>query len=459
MTDRVQLRWGGATDVGQLRSVNQDSMLVGPDLFVVADGMGGHQGGEVASALAIDSVAGQALGPSITDLITAVQDANETVYARGTQDPSLSGMGTTFVALAVVEDDGEPLVAIVNVGDSRAYRLSDGVLEQITDDHSLVAELVREGRISEQEAAVHPQRNIVTRALGIDPTIPVDDFEILPHRGDRYLLCSDGLTNEVTEPDIAVVLRSIDDPEQAAQELVRQANEHGGRDNITIVIVDVVDDGGASARASALVPDHDDFSDSEHDTESFVALPDDRAHEQNAHGRHEDPTAPPVAYDEPDEPDDLDDRLDELRDERGPAAKPQRAITLRSVAFVLVVVALLGAGAYLVNDYARNTYHVIIDDSGEVAVYRGRPGGVLWFDPSLVETTGIDEADVPAALHDDLTHGVSRPTLASAERYVTNLEDRIAELTPPVTTTTTTTTTTTPLGAGTTGPASTSSTP
>ena len=117
---------------------------------------------------------------------------------------------------------------------------------------------------------------------------------------------------------------------------------------------------------------------------------------------------------------------------------------------MLVVVALLGAGAYLVNDYARNTYHVIIDDHGEVAIYRGRPGGVLWFDPSFVETTGIDGTDVPAGLRDDLTRGVSRPTLESAELYVTNLEDRIAELTPPVTTTTTTTTTTstTPPGAG-----------
>ena len=274
MTDRtVQLRWGGATDVGQLRSVNQDSMLLGPDVFVVADGMGGHQGGEVASSLAVDSVSSRTIRPTTADLIAAVQDANETVHARGTSDPALSGMGTTFVALAVVEEDDKQLLAIVNVGDSRAYLLSDGVLEQITDDHSLVAELVREGRISEQEAAVHPQRNIVTRALGTDPTVPVDDFEILPHRGDRYLLCSDGLTNEVTERDIAVVLRTVDDPDEAARELVRRANEHGGRDNITIVIVDVVDDGGASARASGLVPDDEDFSESEHDTRASSLSP------------------------------------------------------------------------------------------------------------------------------------------------------------------------------------------
>ncbi len=168
----VQLRWGGATDVGQLRNVNQDSMLVGPRLFVVADGMGGHQGGEVASALAIEAFARRASGTTVHDLVGAVEDANDVVYARSSQDPSLSGMGTTFVAIAVVADQGEELLAVVNVGDSRAYRLSGGRLEQISEDHSLVAELVRDGRISEQEAAVHPQRNIVTRALGIDSRRP-----------------------------------------------------------------------------------------------------------------------------------------------------------------------------------------------------------------------------------------------------------------------------------------------
>ena len=427
----IQLRWGGATDVGQLRSINQDSMLLGPEVFVVADGMGGHQGGEVASALAIEAieaVAARLPGAPVTELITAIQDANDTVLERGSQDPSLAGMGTTLVAIATVVEDGEERLAIVNVGDSRAYRLSGGELHQITEDHSLVAELVRDGRISEEEAAVHPQRNIVTRALGQAEGVPVDDFQILPHTGDRYLLCSDGLTNEVSEQDIARVLREIDDPDEAARELVDRANAHGGRDNITIVIVDVVDDGGISGTASAAVPDDDGADRERRDaTEALLALPDDRAHEAASGG---DGPAPAAREDA------------ERSDDDGDRARP-RAVTVRSVLFVLVVLAVVGAGIYLVNDYATNTYHVVLEDD-EVEIYRGRPGGVLWIDPELVERTGIDEDDVPAEFRSDLLEGVTRPSLESARRYVANLEERIEELEPPPTTTTTTSSTSTP---------------
>lgn len=437
MTERtVHLRWGGVTDVGQARTINQDSMLLGPDVFVVADGMGGHQGGEVASALAVESVSEQTPGPSVAELVAAVDRANERVFERSGEDPSLTGMGTTFVAVAVVVEDGEERIAIVNVGDSRAYRLTGGHLEQITDDHSLVGELVREGRISPEEAEVHPQRNIVTRALGIDRSIPVDDFQILPHAGDRYLLCSDGLTNEVAERDIAVVLRTIDDPDAAARELVRRANEHGGRDNITVVIVDVVADGDLAGRASAAIPDDPNFSSHpDQDTQQFLALPDDQAHVAHAAGYDSDG----------DTTDDIN--AGDIDDASRP--RRQRAITWRSAAFVLVVLGLLGVGLFLVNDYARNTYTVAVEGD-EVSILRGRPGGFLWFEPSLVEGTGIDADDVPPALVDDLQAGVSRPTLREARTYVENLEDRIEEIRPPVTTTTTTTTTTRPGSATTT---------
>ena len=428
----VRLRWGGATDVGQLRSVNQDSMLLGPDVFVVADGMGGHQGGEVASALAIEAIEAVAEGlpgGSVRQLITAVQDANDTVFARSAQDPSLSGMGTTLVAIAAVVEEGEERLAIVNVGDSRAYRFAGGELHQVTEDHSLVAELVRDGRISEEEAAVHPQRNIVTRALGIEEHIPVDVFQILPHAGDRYLLCSDGLTNEVEEGDIAAVLRTTDDPSAAADELVRRANEHGGRDNITIVIVDVVDDGGVSESASAAVPAGATVDGHRDDaTEAILAVPDDRAHEQKRSSAGG--TAPATERRPP------TSATDSERPER------PRLLTVRSVAFVVVVLGVIGAGLYLVNDYATNTYFVTIDD-GEVAIFRGRPGGVLWIDPSLVDTVGIPEDEVPDEVADDLREGVDRPSLASARRYVANLEERIEEIRPPATTTTTTTSTST----------------
>ena len=201
----ITLRAGGASDVGQVRSINQDSMLVGPHIYVVADGMGGHQGGEVASAMAIDAFDHGENQATVTvnELVGRVQDANGSVYERSGEDPGLSGMGTTLVAIAVVKEDGEERLAIVNVGDSRAYRLSGGQLDQVSDDHSLVGEMVREGRITDEQARDHPQKNIVTRAVGIEPAVDVDEFQLLPHAGDRYLLCSDGLTDEVTDAEIA----------------------------------------------------------------------------------------------------------------------------------------------------------------------------------------------------------------------------------------------------------------
>ncbi len=445
-TGGVRLRWGGASDVGQVRTANQDSMLLGTSVFVVADGMGGHAGGEIASQMAVEIIDAELEGtgddpdrPRRTlDLVTAVQAANDRVWAHSEDDPELAGMGTTVVAIGVVEERGETLLAIVNVGDSRAYRLSGGELDQVSDDHSLVGELLREGRLTAEEARHHPQKNIVTRAVGIERYVDVDEFEILPRTGDRYLLCSDGLTDEVDERDIATVLRHVDDPEEAARELVRRANEHGGRDNVTVVVVDVVDDGLDPAAVPAgdagleSVPDDDGFShDPDEDTQTFLAVPDDQAHRQNE--------------------DDADAAGDRARlwgrRRAGAEARPPRAVTVRSLAFVLAVLVVVGGGGFLAYSYVRNTYHVTIDDE-QVVILRGRPGGVLWFDPTFVERTDIDVDDVPPALLDDLEEGVSQPNLDRARLYVANLEERIEDQAPPVTTTTTTrprtTTTTTP---------------
>ena len=251
--DRTAMRWGGATDVGRVRSNNQDQYLARDDmgLWAVADGMGGHSGGEVASQIACETL-GQAFADhSVDGLIDAVEQANTAVFRAGADDPELTGMGTTVVALAVVEHDDDEVLAIANVGDSRCYRYAAGELDQVTTDHSLVADLVREGSLSPEEAAVHPQRNIVTRVLGVYDSIPVDVFAVDPQHGDRYVLCSDGLFNEVPEPAIAAVLRRLRDPADAAEELVRLAVEGGGRDNVTVVVVDVVDDGGRAEAASA----------------------------------------------------------------------------------------------------------------------------------------------------------------------------------------------------------------
>ena len=248
------LRMAAGTHVGVTRQVNQDSYATAPGLAVVADGMGGHRGGEVASAIAAKEMISRFDAPELDALVTGVGHANRRILDEAAADPKLHGMGTTVVALGLIDvADGVALGAI-NVGDSRIYRLTGNVLEQLTEDHSLVEALVREGRITAAEAKVHPQRNIVTRALGVIEHVEVDSFHFVPKIGDRYLLCSDGLFNEVDANTIATILATEADPEAATQKLIAAANEGGGRDNITTVIADVVaaEDASMPSKAQAL---------------------------------------------------------------------------------------------------------------------------------------------------------------------------------------------------------------
>ena len=248
------LRMAAGTHVGVTRQVNQDSYATAPGVAVVADGMGGHRGGEVASAIAAKEMISRFDAPELDALVTGVGHANRRILDEAAADPKLHGMGTTVVALGLIDvADGVALGAI-NVGDSRMYRLTGNVLEQLTEDHSLVEALVREGRITAAEAKVHPQRNIVTRALGVIEHVEVDSFHFVPKIGDRYLLCSDGLFNEVDANTIATILATEADPEAATQKLIAAANEGGGRDNITTVIADVVaaEDASMPSKAQAL---------------------------------------------------------------------------------------------------------------------------------------------------------------------------------------------------------------
>jgi protein phosphatase len=233
-------RWGSGTDVGHVRSVNQDNLVVAAGLFAVADGMGGHRGGEVASLIAVEALVAS-LGETrrVDDYVTAVRAANEAILKRASEDPDLYGMGTTLCTLGLVDVDGVEQLAVTNVGDSRVYRYVDDHLAQVTLDHSLVEDLLRQGRLSPEEARDHPQRNVLTRALGVSHEVEVDTFLLPVIHGDRFMLCSDGLFNEVSEPDIAATLGTVDDPEVAAQDLIDAANRAGSRDNITVVIVDV----------------------------------------------------------------------------------------------------------------------------------------------------------------------------------------------------------------------------
>jgi PPM family protein phosphatase len=230
-------RSAGVTSTGRKRRRNEDAFVNEPPLFAVADGMGGPRAGEVASGLAAAAVkAGEAGGDGVERVVALIQEANRRVYERSSEDANVSGMGTTMT-VALVEDGG---VVFGHVGDSRAYLVRDGVLEQLTQDHSLVAELVRGGKLSPEEAEHHPQRSVITRALGTDPDVDVDTFTVPDQNGDVFLICSDGLTTMIGDDTIERVLtENGSDLGSAAEELVRLANKAGGEDNITVVAFEV----------------------------------------------------------------------------------------------------------------------------------------------------------------------------------------------------------------------------
>lgn len=249
----MQLRSGAATGPGRVRQVNQDRYLVFDNrLFVVADGMGGHRGGEVAAQLTVDTLNTSNDVHSSDDLQAAILEANRTIFQHAADDPELSGMGTTVTAIALLSngETDDPLLSIANVGDSRTYRLTPAGFEQLTEDHSVIGELMRDGRITAEEALQHRHRSVITRALGVEPSVEVDIIEVIPTPGDRYLLCSDGLYGEVADPAIASILRRFADPNEACEELMAAAITRGGRDNITAVIVDVIDDSDPAYLAS-----------------------------------------------------------------------------------------------------------------------------------------------------------------------------------------------------------------
>jgi len=246
---KVELHYGAATDVGLVRKVNEDSYLAAPPVFVVADGMGGHAGGDVASRIVIEEFAG--LGDSAHDShqgAAVVAELLESAQSRINQygvEQRLTGAekwyaGTTAVVALLVEDDGAPKWLLANLGDSRIYRVGSGVLDQVSVDHSVVQELLDAGTITSEDVATHPERHVITRALG-GPDAAEADFFLLPLTSvDRLLLCSDGVTGMLDDGAIAGVLDAVDDPRDAADRLVAASVEAGGHDNATAVVIDVV---------------------------------------------------------------------------------------------------------------------------------------------------------------------------------------------------------------------------
>lgn len=372
----ISLRAGAATDVGLVRSNNQDQLLVADPLYAVADGMGGAAAGEVASALAVEALEqefngeGRPTRPTPDLLITAAQAANRAVWEEAEANPEMRGMGTTLVALALVEG---PQLAVVNIGDSRLYNLRGGVLRQVTYDHNLVAEMVAEGRISKEEAEVHPRRNIMTRALGVEPEVPIDLFLEEPLPGDRYLLCSDGLPRELSDDMIAALLRRLADPADAAKQLVEEAKARGGNDNITVVVVDVAETGTAPPPGADAA-----------DATTVVRAPAD--------------AGPP------------------------PRRETTRPVTFRVVGFVVLFLLIVGAGVAGVIWYARSAYFVGLRGD-QIVIYQGRPGGVLWLKPTVSEVTGYTTADVLPVHVPTLRSGQQETSVSAAKSYVRSLVD------------------------------------
>ena len=328
----LTLAIGAATDTGNLRDQNEDSHIAEQGLFAVADGMGGHNAGEVASAMAIKHLRSIALSgvSSAEAFAQMVRDLNSDIYAAATSSTDQRGMGTTLTAAALLESVGDvdqpSQIVIANVGDSRTYLLRSGELRQMSVDHSYVQELVTEGLLTVDEARTHPRRNIVTRALGIDAQVSVDTWTIPMFEGDRFMLCSDGLVDEVPLDEITEMMLEHSTPQHVAERLVAAAKQHGGRDNITVIVMDV------NTNIEAVAPE-------------VVA---------------------------------------------SPSIDPKSTPSIKKQIFALVVVAVLGIGGLVVLRHQRSGYFVAFTNSSSsasIAIYKGQPGGLLWIKPTVVQVS------------------------------------------------------------------------
>lgn len=375
----MKINVGARTDVGRVRSANEDSYLVREPIFVVADGMGGHLAGDVASSTAVSAIEGhltEAAPDQPDSFATLVRGANRAIWEKAQRDSALRGMGTTCTLLYL--DDATAHIA--HVGDSRAYRLRDGTLEQLTEDHTLVARMVREGKLAPEEAEHHPQRSIITRALGVDSDVSVDLLAVELRPGDRLLLCSDGLSSMIQESSIVDVLGSEQDAQVAADTLVDRANEAGGEDNVTVLIIDVGEASGESdlsATASAT-----------------PAAPD-----------------PPARTDTP----------GELPPEVRVSARPRR--WLRRLTGLLVLGAL-GTAAVWAADYTlEHSWFVGVNDDGLVTIYRGIPeeiAGISFREQHEVSDVAL--ADLPEWKREDVRNEMKFNSLDGARSNITNLE-------------------------------------
>ena len=361
----LTLAIGAATDTGNLRGQNEDSHIAQQGLFAVADGMGGHNAGEVASAMAIEYLRGVALSgvASAEAFAQVVRDLNNAIFSAATATTDQRGMGTTLTAAALLdstsETDQPSQIVIANVGDSRTYLLRSGELRQLSVDHSYVQELVTEGLLTIDEARTHPRRNIVTRALGIDAQVSVDTWIIPMFDGDRFMLCSDGLVDEVPLDEITEMMREHTTPQQVAERLVTAAKWHGGRDNITVIVLDV----SINAATAEVVVDPDITPDT--------------------------------------------------------ASESTTSIKKRILA--LVVVVLLCIGGFIAVRQQRSGYFVAFTNSSSsatIAIYKGQPGGLLWIKPTVVEVSTTKRVAMQSGFQREIDRVLQFDSLDKARSYL-----------------------------------------
>jgi protein phosphatase len=380
-------RYAAGTDTGLVRSANQDALFVDDRLAIVADGMGGHAAGEIASALTVETVVEAfASTPTLDGMLEAITEANRRVVADAAATPERFGMGTTIVAVAATrEASGATTATLFNVGDSRAYQLRDGALRQLSVDHSVAEEWVRMGRLTPEEAMMHPQRHQLTRAVGVEAVVEIDVLSLDVQPGDRLLLCSDGLSNELSGAALAELASAPVALVDAVDHLIAAAKAAGGRDNISVVVLEF-----------------DETAPAQHPIDRTMTA-----------------TPPPV----------------EAAPEVVAATPRRRSFTWRSAVAALVLVGVAGGFYGIMHWYAYSTYYLGVDGTN-VALYQGQPGGVLWFKPTVVTVTGYQLSQLRSADAAAIRATVTEPTEAAALSYVNYLHSEWSMS--QVTTTTTT---------------------
>lgn len=379
----MKIETGARTDVGRVRNMNQDAYLVADPLYGIADGMGGHAAGDVAAETAVSTVKTmfhEQPPQKAEDLAAYLEKANANVHRKATEDAQLQGMGTTFTLIHIDADTAN----LAHVGDSRAYLYRGGRLKQITKDHTLVQRMVDEGRISAAEAPHHPQRNVISRALGIDEDVAVDTSSLALERGDRLLICSDGLTSMLSDEQIASMMAADIPAQEVADRLVTAANEAGGEDNITVVVLDVGGDGSQDSKGPA---------------------------------RAVTPVPPPSP-----EPADDAALIDDVDDPK-PTRSSKRWILWIAIPVVLVALAIAGIRMTL-----SNSWFVGASEEGTITIYNGIPEEIAGFSLRDVhETTDLEVEDLPAFLRTDVTEGIKVEDLEQAEKTVDDLRQRVED--------------------------------